>query len=98
VEQVCLTYVIGNEATDMGGSSKENVMVTIYTERGPAGEVLMEKQRFNFGRMAAISLGAALLFSLVGAFNLSNDVKNVTAQKVPYIQQRVAELPAARLY
>lgn len=72
-------------------------MVTIYTERGPAGEVLTERRPFNFGRMAAISLGTALLLSLVGAYNLNADVKDLTDNKVPYIQQRLAVMPVANV-
>jgi hypothetical protein len=74
-------------------------MVTIYTERGPAAEVLIEEQNtFNFGRLAAITLGTGLLLSLVAAFNLSSDVNDLTQNKVPYIQNRVAmlQLPAQR--
>lgn len=74
-------------------------MVTIYTERGPAAEVLIEeKNTFNFGRLAAITLGTGLLLSLVAAFNLSSDVNDLTQNKVPYIQNRVAmlQLPAQR--
>jgi len=55
-------------------------MVTIYTERGPAAEVMVEseKRSFSFGRLAAISMGTALLLSLVAAFNLKSDVDNLT--------------------
>ncbi len=68
-------------------------MVTIYTERGPAGETLREERPFNFGRLAVVSLGAALLLSLVAAFNLNSDVKNLTANKMPYVQDRIAAVP-----
>jgi len=76
-------------------------MVTIYTERGPAGEVLAElaeseNRSFDFARVAAISLGAAFLLSMVAAFNLNSDVKKLTNDKVPYIQQRISELPIAQ--
>ena len=71
-------------------------MVTIYTERGPAGEVLTEKRPFSFGRTAAISLGTALLLSLVAAYNLNADVKDLTHNKIPYIQERISVLPMAQ--
>jgi hypothetical protein len=80
-------------------SVEEEDMVTIYTERGVAGEVLAEKQTkpFYFGRMMAISLGTALLLSLVAVANLSADVKVFTDNCCPYIQQRLSEINPASL-
>jgi hypothetical protein len=72
-------------------------MVTIYTERGPAGEVLTERKPFHFGRLMAFSLGTALLLSLIGAYNLNADVNGLINQEVPYIQQRIAEINPSSL-
>jgi hypothetical protein len=41
------------------------------------------------GKLAAVALGTALLLSLIGAFNLDRDVKIVTNDQVPYINQRI---------
>jgi hypothetical protein len=40
-------------------------------------------------KLAAISLGTALLLSLICAYNLNRDVKVVTNQEVPYVQSRL---------
>lgn len=40
-------------------------------------------------KLAAISLGTALLLSLIGAYNLNRDVKLVTNQQVPYVENRL---------
>jgi hypothetical protein len=101
-EQLESTYVMSciHPKLRLGAQHPEGgYMVTIYTERGPAAEVLIEeKNTFNFGRLAAITLGTGLLLSLVAAFNLSSDVNDLTQNKVPYIQNRVAmlQLPAQR--
>jgi hypothetical protein len=64
-------------------------MVTIYTERGPATEILVEKPSFNFGRLAAITLGTGLLLSLVAAYNLNSEVNDLTQNKLTYVQNRI---------
>jgi hypothetical protein len=64
-------------------------MVTIYTERGPATEMLVEKPSFNFGRLAAITLGTGLLLSLVAAYNLNSDVKDLTQNKLTFVQNQI---------
>ncbi|HEY9787616.1 MAG TPA: hypothetical protein V6D17_19670 [Candidatus Obscuribacterales bacterium] len=46
----------------------------------------------DFQRFTAITLGTALLLSLVGAFNLRADVDNLTKEKVPILQQQIATL------
>lgn len=51
------------------------------------------KQRV--GTLAAVALGSALLFSLIGAFNLDRDVKLITNTQVPYIEQRVENIAPA---
>jgi len=68
-------------------------MVTIYTERGPATEVYVEKKPFNFGRLAAISLGSALLMSLVAAYNLNSEVQDLTQNKLANVQQQLSVMP-----
>jgi hypothetical protein len=72
-------------------------MVTIYTERGPAGEVLAEKKPFYFGRMMAISLGTALLLSLVAVSDLAAEVNVLTDTDCSYVQQRLSEIDPAAL-
>lgn len=67
-------------------------MVTIYTERGPAGEVIVERKTFSFAKLCSISLGTALLLSLIGAYNLNRDVKDLTHNKIPYIQMRLSAM------
>jgi hypothetical protein len=67
-------------------------MVMIYTERGSAGEVLAEKKPIHFGQMVSISLGTALLLSLIAAYNLKVDTDNLVNQKTAYIQQQTAEI------
>ena len=74
-------------------------MVTIYTERGPASETLeeLDKPQFHFGRMLAISLGTALLLSLVGTYNLYADVKDLVNNKVPDLQQQISQINPSSL-
>lgn len=71
-------------------------MVTIYTEHGPAKEALEEQEvgrkQFNFWQMAAICGGASLLLSLVACYNLRQDVKELTQNKVPQLQDMVSVL------
>jgi|AGTN01.3.fsa_nt_gi hypothetical protein len=50
----------------------------------------------RFQRFCAITVLSALLFCGIGIANLNKDVKNVTDLKVPYIENRVADLPQAR--
>jgi hypothetical protein len=49
----------------------------------------------RFQRFCAITVLSALLFSGIAISNLNADVKSVTDQKVPYIENRVADLPHA---
>lgn len=49
----------------------------------------------RFQRFCAITVLSALLFSGIAIANLNSDVKNVTEMKVPYIENRVADLPQA---
>jgi hypothetical protein len=65
-------------------------MVTIYTERGPAGEVLLEKKEFHFGRLAITALVTACLLSLIALYNLNKDVKDLTQNKLPSLQLQIA--------
>ena len=67
-------------------------MVMIYTERGPAGEVIAEKKPFHFGQMLSISLGTALLLSLIAAYNLKLDTDNLVNQKTANIEQQTARI------
>ncbi len=66
-------------------------MVTIYTENGIVNEGnTCEIRRFDFTKTLMISLSAALLLSLVGAYNLNRDVKVLTNNTVPTLQQDIA--------
>ncbi|MDR3612043.1 MAG: hypothetical protein P4L53_00655 [Candidatus Obscuribacterales bacterium] len=66
-------------------------MVTMYTENGMVNEGnTCEIRRFDFTKTLMISLSAALLLSLVGAYNLNRDVKELTANTVPILQQEIA--------
>jgi hypothetical protein len=70
-------------------------MVTIYTENGQVADdctVNDECKRTRTMRLGAVSLGTALLLSLIGAYNLSKDVKDLTNHKLAYIQQDVSIL------
>lgn len=67
-------------------------MVTIYTENGKVSseEACAEEcKKTRTMRLAAVSLGTALLLSFIGAYNLNSDVKDVTNNKVGYIENRV---------
>lgn len=46
-------------------------------------------------KLATVALGTALLLSLIGAYNLNRDVKVVTNQEVPYVQNRLQEVRPA---
>jgi hypothetical protein len=46
----------------------------------------------RFQRFAAIVTGTGLLLSFVAISCLKGDVDDVTKNKIPYIQQRIAEL------
>lgn len=67
-------------------------MVTMYNENGIVSEDgnTCEIRRFDFTKTLMISLSAALLLSLVGAYNLNRDVKGLTANVVPTLQQDIA--------
>ncbi len=70
-------------------------MVTIYTENGRVGEASTctdECKKTRTMRLAAVSLGTALLLSMIGAYNLNSDVKDLTNNKVAYIENRVSNL------
>jgi hypothetical protein len=70
-------------------------MVTIYTENGQIAEESTcadECKKTRTMRLAAVSLGTALLLSLIGAYNLNSDVKDLTHNKVAYIENRVTNL------
>lgn len=49
----------------------------------------------RFQRFCAITVLSALLFCGIAIANLNTDVKNVSEMKVPYIENRVADLPQA---
>jgi hypothetical protein len=51
-----------------------------------------ETRKERTGKLAAVALGTALLLSLIGAFNLDRDVKLVTNDEVPYINQRIENI------
>lgn len=70
-------------------------MVTIYTENGRVEEVEsceQECKKTRTMRLAAVSLGTALLLSMIGAYNLNSDVKDLTSNKVAYIENRVTDI------
>ncbi len=70
-------------------------MVTIYTERGRVEEQTTYTDDYTKTRtlrLAAVSLGTGLLLSLIGAYNLSADVNDLTHNKVTNIQERVDNL------
>ncbi|MGH9553537.1 MAG: hypothetical protein ACRD3W_29415 [Terriglobales bacterium] len=72
-------------------------MVTIYTERGLATEVVTERRQFSFAKCASIACGTALLLSLIACYNLNKDVKDLTHNKLPYIQMRLSMLQPGSL-
>ncbi len=71
-------------------------MVEVYTENGRIVEsncaVSQECKKTRTMRLAAVSLGTALLLSLIGAYNLNADVKDLTGNKVAYMENRVADI------
>lgn len=71
-------------------------MVEVYTENGRIVEnncaVTPDCKKTRTMRLAAVSLGTALLLSLIGAYNLNADVKDLTGNKVAYIENRVSDL------
>jgi hypothetical protein len=71
-------------------------MVEVYTENGRIVEqncaMAQECKKTRTMRLAAVSLGTALLLSMVGAYNLSSDVNDLTSHKVAYIENRVSDL------
>ncbi len=70
-------------------------MVTIYTENGRVAQASTyadECKKARTMRLAAVSLGTALLLSMIGAYNLNSDVKDLTHNKVAYIENRVSNL------
>ena len=72
-------------------------MVTIYTENGRVEETescAEECKKTRTMRLAAVSLGTALLLSMIGAYNLNSDVKDLTTNKVAYIENRVSDIDA----
>ncbi len=70
-------------------------MVTIYTENGRVAENCEEDcKKTRTMRLAAVSLGTALLLSLIGAYNLNSDVKDLTTHKVAYIENKVSDIGA----
>jgi hypothetical protein len=63
----------------------------MYNENGMINQGnTCENRRFDFTRTLMISLSAALLLSLVGAYNLNKDVKVLTSNTVPTLQQEIA--------
>lgn len=71
-------------------------MVEVYTENGKIVEescaMDQECKKTRTMRLAAVSLGTALLLSLIGAYNLNSDVKDLTGNKVAYIENRVSDI------
>jgi hypothetical protein len=65
-------------------------MVTITTERGTTDENGKVVGKFDFMTMLAVSLGTGLLLSLIASYNLSNDVTDLTQNKVPELQKQIA--------
>lgn len=66
-------------------------MVTIYTENGKvADEACAEEcKKTRTMRLGAVALGTGLLLAMIGAYNLNSDVKDLTHNKVAYIENRV---------
>ena len=74
-------------------------MVTIYTENGRVAEESCEQEckKTRTMRLAAVSLGTALLLSMIGAYNLNSDVKDLTTHKVAHIENRVSDIDATKM-
>ncbi len=62
-------------------------MATICTEQGTCTQDGIAS--YNFGRMMLVGLASALLFSLIGSYNLSRDVADLTGNTVPAIQEKI---------
>lgn len=73
-------------------------MVTIYTENGRVADDSTcaidadECKKTRTMRLGAVALGTAMLLSLIGAYNLNADVKDLTQNKVAYMEQRVSQI------
>ncbi|HEY9733527.1 MAG TPA: hypothetical protein V6C89_16530 [Drouetiella sp.] len=71
-------------------------MVEVYTENGRIVEencaMSQECKKTRTMRLAAVSLGTALLLSMIGAYNLNSDVNDLTKNKVGYIENRVSDI------
>ena len=72
----------------------ENNSTSCYTSNNECADNTYDAQtrKERTGKLAAVALGTALLLSLVGAFNLDRDVKIVTNDQVPYINQRIQNI------
>jgi len=64
-------------------------MSEAYSESCYASKSCSADREARTIKLAAISLGTALLLSLICAYNLNHDVKVVTNQEVPYVQNRL---------
>ena len=64
-------------------------MSEVYGETCYASNSGSAEREVRTIKLAAISLGTALLLSLIGAYNLNRDIKVVTNQEVPYVQNRL---------
>jgi hypothetical protein len=72
----------------------ENYSASCYTSSSECALDTCDAQtrKERTGKLAAVALGTALLLSLIGAFNLDRDVKLVTNDEVPYINQRIQNI------
>ncbi len=72
----------------------ENYSESCYTQSNECATNTCDAQtrKERTGKLAAVALGTALLLSLIGAFNLDRDVKLVTNDQVPYINQRIQNI------